>query len=225
MTNATVTKIPAVEDRIFEGFQAQYYNTFGCSLVITQASDAIQEIQRLAQGRPLRYPLAYAKITTIASPESPDHYVPRYLLRKGFVTATSPGGNTNVNVRILPSIITLDLTYETRSSSGEGSVAWYAKRWLMACRMGLLKFSIEIGRMRIKIGVTGDLTINIPGDRPSPSEEESGYKVQTQVQIKGYMSEIQLAQSGELVKIELDAQFGNDSEPVENWDLTNGDQP
>ncbi len=218
-------RIPAIEDRILDGFQQRYYKTFGCDLVIAQTTDAIKILQQRREGHQPVYPFAYAKVSTIASPESADHYVPRYLLRKGVVVKVSPGGNTAVNVRLLPVIMNLDITYETNAAAGDHSVLWYTKRWLMACRMGLFKFAIEIGKLRVKIGATGDLTVNVPGDRPSPSEEESGYKVQTQVQIKGYMSEVQLAQAGELVKLKLDAQFGNDAGAVEQWDLSNGDQP
>lgn len=219
-------KIPAVEDRILTGFQQQYQKVFGCDIVLVQSSDPIKILQQRLEGAPLRYPFAYGKVTTIQSPETADHYVPRYLLRKGLVVQTSEGGkNTNWNIRLLPTIVNLDITYETDASVGENSVIWYTKRWLMACRMGLFKFAIEIGRLRMKIGITGDLQVNVPGDRPSPSEEESGYKIQTQVQIKGYMSEMQLAQSGELVTIKLDAQFGSDPGVVEKWDLSNGDQP
>lgn len=218
-------KLPAVEDRIFGGFQEQYHKVFGCDIVITQASDAIKVLQQRREGAQPTYPFAHAKATTISSPETADHYVSRYLLRKGLVVNVGPGGNTAVNVRLLPVIFNLDITYETNAAAGENSVLWYTKRWLMACRMGLFKFAIDIGRLRVKIGVTGDVTVTVPSDRPSPSEEESGYKIQTQAQIKGYMSEVQLAQAGELVTLNLDAQFGTDPGAVEKWDLSNGDQP
>lgn len=218
-------KIPAVEDTILVGFQKQYQKVFGCDIVLVQSSDQVKVLQQRRSGGQPAYPFAYGKATLIQSPESADHYVSRYLLRKGLVVKTGPGGNTNVNIRLLPTIVNLDLTYETNATVGEKSVLWYTKRWLMACRMGLFKFAVDIGRLRIKIGVTGDLQVNVPNDRPSPSEEETGYKIQTQAQIKGYMSEMQLAQSGELVTLKLDAQFGSDPGVVENWDLSNGDQP
>lgn len=218
-------KIPAVEDRILTGFQTQYQRVFGCDLVIVQTTDAIKVLQQRTNGGQPVYPFAYGKVSTIASPETADHYVSRYILRKGIVTKISEAGNTNWNIRLLPTIMNVDITFETNASVGENSVTWYTKRWLMACRMGMFKFAIDIGHLRVKIGITGDLTVNVPTDRPSPSEEETGYKIQTQAQIKGYMSEMQLAQSGNLTSVLLDAQFGSDPGVVEKWDLSNGDQP
>lgn len=219
-------KIPAVEERVLSGFQMMYQKTFGCDIVIAQTTDQIKQLQLRRNGGQPTYPFAYAKVTTFASPEAADHYVPRYLIRKGIPVQVGSGENTTWNIRILPAIFSLDITYETNAASGQNSAVWYSKRWLMACRMGMLKFAIEIGRLRLKIGYTGDLTVNFPNERPSPSEEETGYKLQTQLQLKGYMSEMQLAPRGELFTINAEAQFGDGPNGAsENWDLQKGDQP
>lgn len=183
-------QIPAVEDRILGGLQSKFLSQFGCDLVVAQTTDQIKQLQLRANGHDVKYPYAYAKLTSISSPENSDVYVSRYLLRKG-INFTEPNANAGYNIRLLPTQFDFEVTYETNNASGDGGIMWYIKRWLMASRQGLLKFRIEFGNVRLNIDVRMDLNVSVPNERPAPSEAETAYKVITNLQVRGYMSEMQ----------------------------------
>lgn len=211
--------LPVVETRILDGLARQYQQQFGTDLIISQSMDEVQKLALRKDGQRLKYPIAYAKLDSIASSEAPDHYVSRYLLRKGILVQIGDNGNTALNVRLLPAIFNVQITYETTATVGENSVLWYTKRWLQSARMGLLKFSILIGNVRLQIGYTMDLHITVPSDRPSPADEISSYKIITNMSLKGYMSEAILKPTGMLSNIEIEEQIGaNGQRHVWNFD-------
>lgn len=211
-------KVPLVEELMLQGFCQRYQQQFGSDLIIAQSADQVQQLQVRASGSNLSYPFAYAKVNTASSPES-DHYASRYLTRHGLTVQTGTENNTAFNIRLLPCQYDLEVTYETNRSRGDDSVLFYTKRWLFAARTGALKFSINFGQVNLRIGVTLDLSVSIPSDRPSPGEAETAYKIVTNCSIKGYMSEAQLRREAGHTNVEIAALMNRDS----FWEYPLGD--
>jgi hypothetical protein len=179
-------KLQPLEDFVFEGFSSRFQQVFGCVFVITNEYEKRRTVDRLNGGEQLAYPYAFGKITGTDS--TMNSYNPNYFVRRGIETVISHNGEQAYTVRCMPMAFELEIEYHTNSFLGPNSVLHFIKRWNMAARAGYLKFTINYGRLALRVGVTMGPTTSIP-EKENIAEQENVYKMISNCTVHGWVSE------------------------------------
>jgi hypothetical protein len=202
------TAIQPIDHMVLAGFQQRFQQVFGCAkCLFINANDKTKIIERIfGQGQPLEYPYAYFVIQSIGA--NNESYNSHAMSRRGIpVNLTS--GSTIQTVRVIPTNFIVEVTYVTNKfeSVEQGSVLAFVRRWLLARRIGYLKFSINYGRLQFGINQTMDESVNIP-QRENIAENESSYTTVASATIHGYISEPVLGQKGRVTQVRVNSQVG-----------------
>lgn len=183
----TQKKLTAVQDIIFAGFQSRYQQVFGTMGVWSSSSDQIQGVEKAQEGKRVEYPYAFFRLSSVS--RNVESYSSHYLARHGLVFSIETDGNVGQKVKLLPVVFETEIEYVTNRYQGsDTSVTNYITRWLMASRLGHLKFNIRYGRVSLGINVEPSESIS-PSQRENPTDAETSYKLVSSVSIKGYVSE------------------------------------
>lgn len=175
-------KIAPVETFIKQGLQVAFRRVFDTELTITNVSGKREILQKRAQGRALKYPLAFAELSTLAL--NPTNYRSTPLLRRGMVGQTTSDNLGTFKVPLISMSSTYQILYVTNNFA---QAELFGKLWLMAAAGGFLKFSVEYGVVVLDITTELDRQVNFPQRDSSPDAVEE-YEVTTSLVVEGYGS-------------------------------------
>lgn len=191
-----------IDDYVFKGFQQQYQQTFGCMCTYTNVHEKSKLIERLFDGKEVRYPWAYFVLQNVTP--NTESYNPHYLGRRGLPVTLDTDGGGLLTARLLPVNFEIEISYITNKfqSRDQGSVLSYMRRWMMARRFGYLKFDISYGRLSpIGIGVTLADSVPMP-TRENVVEQETAYTCTATATIHGYISEPETGHQGVIQELD-----------------------
>lgn len=191
-------KIAPVETFIKEGLVRQFRKTFNTDLTITNVSGKRQLVQKRAQGNVLKYPLAFAELSSMAL--ATDRYRATPLLRRGIVGQATTDNLGTFQVPLIP----VDFTYQILFITNNFVEAErYGRLWLMAAAGGFMTFSITYGVVNLDISFSVDSTINFPQRDSSPESIEE-YEVTSSLLIRGWGSHDQLINKQAANRLEVE---------------------
>ncbi len=190
-------KLDTVQDFVFKGFQSRFQQVFKTVGVWSSSADQIRGIEKAQEGKRVEYPYAFFRLSSMA--RNPESFNSHYLARHGLVFTIDTDGNVGKKVKLLPVIYETEVEFVTnRFDQSESSVTTYVTRWLMASRLGHLKFDIRYGR--VSLGINVELAESLSTtSRENPTESETSYKIVGTASIKGYVSEA-MVQEQQIVK-------------------------
>jgi len=191
-------KLQPIEEFIYSGFAKRYYQVFNAIPVMVTAFDKAKAVEKAFEGKVPTYPIGL--ITPVSIDQNIESYATNQLARRGLGSIID--NDSMYSVKLLPALLELEIEYRTLRFSGtDDSVLSYIKRWLFARRIGSLKFNVDYGRLVFPIDVMpSSSNVAIPL-RESTVEAETCYKIVTNITLKGYISEAELAQQGIVKKI------------------------
>ncbi len=190
-------KLDTVQDFVFQGFQSRYQQVFQTMGVWSSSADQIKGIEKAQEGKRVEYPYAFFRLSSMS--RNPEGFNSHYLARHGFTFSVETDGNVGKRMKLLPTNFETEIEFVTnRFDKSDTSVTTYISRWLMASRLGHLKFNIRYGR--VSLGINVELADNVsPTVRENPTEAETSYRITSTATIKGYISEA-LVQEQQIVK-------------------------
>lgn len=183
----SVTKVTPIEDYVFAGFQQRFQQQFDCPVIYTTSSDKTHALSRLLNGKPVTYPYAFMTVQNIGF--NRDSYSSNWLARRGLIS-TVDANNVATRVRLMPANFDLEIEYVTNKfqSGDQGSALAFVRRWMFASRAGYLKFNVKYGSITLGISATLSDQPPIPL-RENATENETSFKITTNVTLHGYVSE------------------------------------
>lgn len=201
-TQEKQTKLKPIDDFVFAGFQKRFQQVFNCKCAWINQNDKTKILERIfGQGKPLEYPYAYFEVTSVSA--NVESYNPNFLARRGLLVNVDSSTSAQT-VRILPTNFEVEVTYVTNEfqTVEQGSILAFVRRWLLARRMGYLKFSINYGKFNLNVSLTSSDSLPIP-QRGNIGETETSYELKTSTIIHGYVSEPVLGTKGIVNEINL----------------------
>lgn len=199
--------IQSIDHLVLAGFQQRFQQVFGAKCLFINANDKTKVLQRIfGEGEALTYPYAYFVIQSMGA--NTESYNAHAMARRGMVLGVN-ADNSLQTVRVLPTNFVVEVSYVTNKfeSVEQGSVLAFVRRWLLARRVGYLKFSINYGRLQFGISHTLDESVNIP-QRENIAENETSYLTTTSATIHGYISEPILGQQGKVNEVRVNDSLG-----------------
>lgn len=197
--------IQTIDHMVLAGFQKRFQQVFNCPCLFINANDKTRVLQRIfGEGKPITYPYAYFVIQSMGA--NNESYNAHALARRGVVVNVA-ADDLLQTVRIVPTNFVVEVTYVTNKfeSVEQGSVLAFVRRWLLARRVGYLKFSINYGRLQIGINHTLEESVNIP-QRENVTENETSYVTTTSCTMHGYVSEPILGRQGKVTQVRTNQQ-------------------
>jgi hypothetical protein len=200
-------QIVPIETQVMSGLIKRFTQVFQCKAIYTTTQDKTRTLERLQEGKELELPFAFLTVQSMA--HNKDQRQSAYLSRRGLPIAGGQG--QAFTSRLVPVNFSIEVEFRTNQFTGIESttVMGYAKRWLFAYKCGMLKFNIQHGQLPVRIGVTMDDTVPTP-PLENKVENDSHYKVTTNLVVHGWVSEPQLGSQGVIEEIELETMFGAD---------------
>ncbi len=201
--------IQSIDHLVFAGFQQRFQQVFGCKkCLIINSNDKTKILERVfGEGKTLEYPYAYFVIQSMGA--NAETYNTHAMARRGMVVNVDSEG-TLQTVRMVPTNFVMEVTYVTNKfeSVEQGSVLAFVRRWLLARRVGYLKFSVNYGRLQFGIGNTMDESVTIP-QRENITENETSYNVTASITVHGYTSEPVLGRQGKVTQVRQNTAVAN----------------
>jgi len=200
-----VNAIRPIEDHVLEGIEQRFYETFGCLTKIVNAYEKARALETILGGRSLKYPYMFLRIASL-SPNT-DSYSTNMMGRRGLQAIIADDQQQAYTANF-----TVDVEYYTDQFDlhHEKSAVAFARRWLFARRLGMLKFNVDYGRLALSVGVTMDESVTLP-DRNNLVESQSHYVIPGVCTFHGYVSEPMLGTQGIVNEIHTNTQV--DSPP------------
>lgn len=192
--------IQTIDHMVLAGFQQRFQQVFNCPCLFINANDKTRIIQKVfGEGNPITYPYAYFVIQSMGA--NNESYNSHGMARRGLVVNVA-ANDLLQTVRVVPTNFVIEVSYVTNKfeSVEQGSVLAFVRRWLLARRVGYLKFSINYGRLQFGINHTLDESVNIP-QRENVTESETSYNITASVVTHGYVSEPILGRQGKVTEI------------------------
>ncbi len=200
-------KITPIEKMVKEGLVQSFRRVFDTDLTITNTSNKRELVAKRSQGRPIKYPIAFAELSSVSLP-SQGTYKAQALMRRGLV-----GQATSDNLGTFKlSMIPMDSAYQILYITNDFSQAEkFGKTWLMAAVGGFLKFNILYGVADVGISLELDRQVSFPQRDASPNAVEE-YEVTTNLVINGYASHDALMNQQAAVSVETTMYISDQTE-------------
>lgn len=198
-------QVSPIDDAVLAGFAQRFQQVFGCLVTWTTATDKMQVIQKLFNGKEVTYP--YACLTLTAMAANHESYNHNALARRGVRVTVGSNQTTIATAKLVPTNFEVEAEFITNKFQGveSGTVRGFARRWLLARRMGYLKYNVRYGSLSAGIGVTLSENVSIPV-RENVVETETAYKTTVTATIHGYISEPILGSQGVTQEVIIDGQ-------------------
>jgi len=198
-------EIQPIESFVLDGLLKRFATVFQCRAIITTTNDKTKTLQKFFDGKDVEYPYAFLTIQSLA--HNKESYQSTSLTRRGVPIAS--GQDQAFTARMLPTNFNIEVEFHTNKYSGlePQTVLGYVRRWLFAYKCGYLKFNIQYGQVPIRIGITMDDNVPTP-PLENKVEQESVYKITSNLVVHGWTSEPILGSHGVISEIDLQEVFG-----------------
>jgi hypothetical protein len=200
-------KIIPIEKLVKEGLVQNFRKVFDADLTITNTSNKRELVAKRAQGRALKYPIAFAELNSVALPTQ-GAYRSQALLRRGLTGQATSDNLGTFKVSMIP----MDSAYQILFITNDFSQAEkFGKLWLMAAVGGFLKFSIMYGVVDVGISLELDRQVSFPQRDASPGTVEE-YEVTANLVVNGYASHDALMNQQAAMSVETTMYVTNESD-------------
>lgn len=206
-------KLTPVEDEVFRELALRLQQTFGCIVITSTSTDRMKVLDKFLEGAKPQYPYVFMQLLSMAG--NPESYVSNRMARHGLTALMD--NSTGYNIRLLPTNFEFQIDFVTNKFQGVevDNVVAFSRRWLMARRLGWLKFNINYGRLRLLVGATLSDSVSTPV-LENKTEVEAAYTVSTNVTVHGYISEPILKEQSLITQIEVNGQIMNSDGSMPN---------
>lgn len=212
-------KVKPIEEFIHQGLVQRFYQVFGCPLQITNSPNKKEQYVK-AQGGKVKYPFAFASISSFALSET-SGYKALSMVRRGIYSGSSSDNLKTYQLRQIPVATTFEIEFYTADYR---STLNFAKSWLFSAVQGTMKFSVTYGVASVDIHIDMDKNVNVPppdGDGFSAPKE---YKTAVNMIVHGYMSDNGLNDAQAVTSIEVTGLMAGPGADVQAL-LNNGTAP
>jgi hypothetical protein len=154
--------IQTIDHMVLAGFQQRFQQVFNCPCLFINANDKTRILQKVfGEGQPITYPYAYFVVQSMGA--NNESYNAHVMARRGLVVNVA-ANDLLQTVRVVPTNFVIEVSYVTNKfeSVEQGSVLAFVRRWLLARRVGYLKFSINYGRLQFGISHAGRICEHPP---------------------------------------------------------------
>lgn len=212
-TTKPLSVIP-LEELVLGGFAERLQQVFGCMFAITNEYEKLKTLERMFEGKQVRYPYGFVSLTEIDT--SQQTYNSHYFVRHGIETFVK-SENQLYAVRCMPATFNLEIEYHTNvflnsarvnaSKNPALSAVAFMRRWVMAARGGYTKFELNYGQLKFDINVILTPSVSAP-KKENVVEGEQVYVLTTTAQVQGWVSEPILKKAGIVRELRVGVEVG-----------------
>lgn len=189
-------RITPIETLILQGLVDRFQQVFNCVCAYGNTFDRIKIIEKLLEGKDVKYPYAFLNIQTLS--HNIDSYATNVMARTGLESYVLDSNNAMYKVRLMPTAFEVEVIFISNEFFGNSqrSILEFTRRWLFARRNGYLKFNVNYGaNLTLRISAALSESITLP-TQDNKTERQSDYELTTSLTVQGYTSEPKLVQSG-----------------------------
>lgn len=194
--------VAPVEDFVLAGVQQRILTVFDAKALWTTSEDKIKAKEQLFKGEGRKYPHAYLILTSMQ--RASDRMNTRWTSLRGAPVTVTTDQKHSFRASFLPTDFQVSLEYVTNSAE---QMRQFANSWLFAAQQGLMKFSIEYGRIKFDVGAELTDSVQFPLRNASPDEAQE-YLVSTEMKILGYISTPVLQRHDTIDTVVIEGQVG-----------------
>jgi len=204
------TSLVPVEKFVLDGLASRCQQTFDCPVAYGNAADKMKILEKLFGGRKVEYPFIFINVQRLG--RNQESYATNRMARTGMYCLVEDDSRVTHRVRLLPSNFEVEIVYVTNQISGtsQKSGLEFQRRWLFASRNGWLKFNINYGQLKLRIGATLGESVDTP-QLENKTEQETKYEFIGTATVHGYVSEPMLGQSGIVQRVDYREVLGDNA--------------
>lgn len=190
-----------VQKFIFEGFQKRFLTVFGARSVWTTSTDKVQALKRLFSDGARSYPYAFLVLSSWT--EATDRGNTNMHARYGHMVSVSSDQLRGYRMQLVP--VDMQVTVEFITNDFK-QVLNYATSWMLARRLGRLKFDVAYGMTHFGVSVVPSESIQFPMREADP-DNVSEYLASADLVINGFVSDPTLIEQQIADTVQLDGKL------------------
>jgi hypothetical protein len=203
----TLTLDP-LENFVFSGVQQKFAQKFGCPVVWSTSTDAIQQVAKVQGGRnQVSYPYIILSMDAYTISSTRGNIKNQALRGSQSVVVTDE--KRTYNVHYIP--VDFDVSVELRANSFS-QVSTFANRWMFSRVLGWLKFDIQYGTHHFGISVEPTDSVTIPKRDAEPGTVQE-YIINTTAKVLGFISMPELLEQQIVDNLVITGQL-NETDPA-----------
>jgi hypothetical protein len=194
-------KLDPVQDFVFAGIQKKFLQVLQAPSVWVTSSDHTKAVAELFKGSRIKYPYVVFRLSTIKL--ASDRGNTKNTALRGKISVVTTDELRAFNVRFVPVDMSVSMTLYTNDHS---NLRDCITRLIFSRIMGWLSFDIAYGRTAFGVTLEPPESYDLP-ERVADADQIQEYKLESEIQVRGYLSIPELIETQIASKIVITGQL------------------